>query len=346
MARLKRAVEIAKKDLSTAHSVQLEVDSLLDDYDFSATLTRAVFEELNQALFQRCLDTVQAVLDDAQVEAKDVTDIVLVGGSTRVPYLQTALFNKFEGRLELCKSIHPDEAVAIGAAVQGHILATGGQGGGQDLSSSTDLLLLDVTPLSLGIELEGKVMSTLIKRNTPIPCRKTRTYSTVEDWQTSIDVVVYEGERAHVDANNQLGSFVINGIQRARAGEPKVDVSFALDANGILHVSARDQVTGAEANATIKAEKGRLTDEEIDRMVQDAEKYRMQDAELAKKTAYKSALEEAIFTAQSKAESTSDVKELEELMDWLDLDSNRASLEEMKGKGRIVEDKYGILVKP
>mmetsp|Transcript_9626 Transcript_9626/g.14858 ORF Transcript_9626/g.14858 Transcript_9626/m.14858 type:complete len:510 (+) Transcript_9626:397-1926(+) len=349
VSRLKRAVENAKKELSTSNSVELEVDSLLDDFDFSETLLRSTFEELNEQLFKKCLETVEAVLADAQVELKDVTDIVLVGGSTRVPYLQTALYGMFEGRLELCKSVHPDEAVAIGAAVQGYILASGGQGGGKDLDSegTTDLLLLDVTPLSLGIELEGKVMSTLIKRNTPIPCRKTRTYSTVEDWQTSIDVVVYEGERAHVDANNQLGSFVINGIQRARAGEPKVDVTFALDANGILNVTARDQVTQAEANAEIKAEKGRLTDEEIDRMVEDAERYRMQDAQLAKKTSYKTALEEAVLTARSKAEGNdTDIRELDELMDWMDLDSDMATLDDMKSRGRIIEDKYGIMVAP
>jgi L1 cell adhesion molecule like protein len=369
MSRLRRAVETGKRALSTAQSVDIDVDHLLEDVDFTAVLTRSIFEELNAELFQRCLDTVKFVLDDAQVTLEEVSDIVLVGksiphmlmviimiddthyssflsigGSTRVPFLQSSLYDMFGGRIDLCKSVHPDEAVAIGAAVQGHILATGGAGGGQDLSVTTDLLLLDVTPLSLGIELEGRVMSTLIKRNTAIPCKKTRTYTTVEDWQTSIDVIVFEGERPCVDANNKLGSFQINGVERARAGEAKVDVTFALDSNGILSVSARDQVTQAEAKATIKAEKGRLSAEEVDRMIEEAERYRAQDEELATKTAYKAALEEALFTAQSKASGESDMIELEAMMDWLELDSDSATLEEMQGRGRILEDKYGILV--
>ena len=350
-SRLRRAVEQAKMGLSSASSALIEVDSLLGDLDYSATLTRAKFEELNATLFQRCLDTVKSVLSDAGVGIDAVTDIVLVGGSTRVPFLQTALHEMFGGRLDLCKSVHPDEAVAIGAAVQGSILRSGGTGGGMDLVSAeatTDLLLLDVTPLSLGIELEGKQMSTLIKRNTAIPCRKTRTYSTVADWQTDIDVVVWEGERPTIEGNNKLGQFVISGVERARAGEPKVDVTFALDANGILNVSARDQVTEAVANATIKAEKGRLSSDDIDKMIEDAERYRAQDDELAEKAGYRTALEEAIFTAQSavKPDDTAGMTELEDLMDWLELDSETATLEDMKSRGRMVEDKFNILVKP
>jgi heat shock protein 1/8 len=264
--------------------------------------------------------------------------------------LFTVFYNTINLILLCIHFSHPDEAVAHGAAVQGHILATGGTGGGKDLAGAemtTDLLLLDVTPLSLGIELEGKQMSTLIKRNNPIPCKKTRTYTKVDDWQTEIDVVVFEGERPHVDANNKLGSFVISGVQRARAGEPKVDVTFALDANGILNVSARDQVTGAEARAEIKAEKGRLTSDDIDKMIADAEKYRAQDEELAEKTAYKTALEEALFTVQSKVAETNkpnEVKELADLMDWLELDSESASLDDWKKRGRVIEDTWGFIV--
>lgn len=345
MAKLKAAVEEAKKKLSSTKSVEIVVDNVLEGVDFKATLDEKTFQTLNKELFEKCMDTVKSVLKDANTKLNEVTDIVLVGGSTRVPFLQESLYKLFKKRLELCKELNPDECVAIGAAVQGHILASGGSGGGQDLAADdmcTELLLLDVTPLSLGIELEGRVMSTLIKRNEAIPCKKTRTYSTVQDNQTSIDVVVYEGERACVDANNQLGSFVISGIQCAKAGEPKVDVTFNLDANGILNVTAKDQVTNAEASAVIKNEKGRLSEADIDRMVAEAEKYRSQDKELAQKHAYRNKLQEAVAQAKATATDEDDLKELEEIMDWMKLDSDEASLEDLMQRGSMMKEKHGI----
>jgi heat shock 70kDa protein 1/2/6/8 len=240
MQRLRRACESAKRDLSATHEVDIDVDALIDGGEpFSITLTRPQFDAMSNDLFTRCMETVKLVLRDARATVDDVSDIVLVGGSTRIPALQEMLAAYFNNRITLCKSINPDEAVAYGAAIQGAILQAGGTGGGQALQGiCTDLVLLDVSPLSLGIELEGRAMSVLIPRNTPIPCIRSREYTTAEDWQTSIDVVVFEGERPHTSANNKLGEFQITGVERARRGEPKVEVTFQLDANGILHVGA------------------------------------------------------------------------------------------------------------
>jgi len=347
--RLRAACEAAKRVLSSSSSATVEVEGLAEDIDVSLTLTREAFDGLNQPLFDRCMNTVKAVLKDARLALDDVSDCVLVGGSTRVLALQDALRDLFQGRLDLCKSINPDEAVAVGAAVQGRILATGGFGGGTDLipGTSTDLLLLDVTPLSLGIELEGKQMSTLIKRNTPIPCRKSRTYTTVADWQTDIDVVVYEGERPHIDANNKLGEFQISGVERAKAGVPQVEVTFALDANGILNVSAQDKVTNAFAKAEIKAERGRLTEDEIDRMVYEAERYRRQDEELASKVALRNAIEEALYRALAAARDRSDedaIVQLEDVRDWLELDSDDASLEDVRRRAVLLNESHGASI--
>jgi len=260
MRRLRTACERAKRMLSSSTQSLVELDSFCEALDLSVMVTRAKFDDLNAAHFNRCIDTVKHVLRDAKVKPDEVGDIVLVGGSTRIPRVQTLLSEHFGGK-ELCKSINPDEAVAYGAAVQGAILA------GVRSSATQSLLLVDVTPLTLGIELTGKVMSAIIKRNTPIPVRKTKQYTTDEDWQDSVDVRVFEGERPLTDGNNLLGEFTISGIQRAKRGEPKIDVTFELDANGILHVTAIDVETKARANITISNSKGRLSTEEVDKCV-------------------------------------------------------------------------------
>jgi L1 cell adhesion molecule like protein len=348
--RLRRACEAAKRALSNQQEADIEVDNIIDGEAFTLTLTRPVFEKMCITLFNRCIDTVKSVIKDAGATTETVSDIVLVGGSTRVPALQDMLTSLFGGRIELCKTINPDEAVAYGAAVQGAILQSGGSGGGEALEGmAQELLLMDVTPLSLGIELEGKVMSVLIPRNTPIPCVKSREYTTCEDWQTEIDVVVYEGERPHTSANNKLGEFKINGIERAKRGEPKVEVSFSLDANGILEVSATDLVTGAAANAQIKADRGRLTDEDIDRMVADAEKYREEDEALAKKMHLRNALEEAVYSIKSTLVEKNDVigiSDLGDMLEWVEYESESASIGEIQSRCDTLRSRFGVTVEP
>jgi len=346
--RLRRAVEAAKRSISTVNETEIELDALIDGENFNVTLTRAIFDKLCNALFVRCIDTVKSVLRDANTTLDTVSDVVLVGGSTRIPAIQEMLLSLFNNRIEFCKTINPDEAVAYGAAVQGAILKAGGSGGGAALEGiSSDLVLLDVTPLSLGIELEGKVMSVLIPRNTAIPCVKSREYTTCEDWQTEIDVVVFEGERPQTSANNKLGEFKISGVQRAKRGEPKVEVTFSLDANGILSVTACDKVTGAQAKADIKADRGRLTDADIERMISDAERYREEDLALARKIHLRNALEEAVYTVKSSLTERNDIagiSELDDVISWIESESESASIEVLQKKADFMYSRFGIRV--
>lgn len=349
--RLRKAVEAAKRNLSSTTETEIDVDALIDGENFTVTLTRSQFDKLNKPLFDRCIDTVKSVIRDAGATVDQVSDCVLVGGSTRVLALQNMLLELFNNRIELCKNINPDEAVAFGAAVQGAILRSGGTGGGADLSLgfNNDLVLLDVTPLSLGIELEGKVMSTLIPRNTAIPCVKAREYTTVEDYQTEIDIVVYEGERPQTSANNKLGEFKISGVQRAKRGEPKVEVTFSLDANGILSVTAMDKVTGAQAKADIKADRGRLTDADIERMIADAEKYREEDLALARKIHLRNALEESIYTIKSSLTEKNDIagiSELDDFISWVEQESESATYEALSRQADKLQSKFGVKVDP
>jgi len=325
MRRLRTAAERAKRQLSSSASAQIEVDNLMEDLDFVSTLTRAKFESLNSELFANTIKTVENVLKDAGVTKDSVDDVVLVGGSTRIPKVQELLSAFFDGK-ELCRSINPDEAVAYGAAVQGAVLS------GVKSDATNSLLLVDVTPLSLGIETVGKVMSTVITRNTAIPCSKTDTFTTESDNQTQVDVEVYEGERQCTDGNNKLGQFTISGIERAKRGEPQVEVRFDLDANGILNVSARDKVTGAEASVTIdNANKG-LDQDEINRMIAEAEKFKDEDNARVARQEMRSHFESMLSQAGDKADSTGDrdMKDtIAKWQTWLDenQDASKAAIE-------------------
>lgn len=289
MQRLRKASELAKRELSSAQSTEIKIEALDGKQDFSLTLARSKFENINKGHFSVCLDTVQRVVKDAKMKNSDIDEIVLVGGSTRIPKIQDSLSEMFDGKA-LSKSLNPDEAVAYGAAVQGAILS------GQRDSKTDDVLLMDVTPLSLGIETTGRVMSVIIPRNTPIPCVKTQTYTTDANYQTKVDVSVYEGERLKSDENNLLGEFTISGIEQAKRGEPQVDVSFSIDSNGILTVTAKDQKTGAEANISIQ-NRSRATNEEVERMVAEAEKFKKEDQQRMKKVENKNELEATIYEA-------------------------------------------------